>query len=188
MPSQSFAVANERQYQSILSSNGTVFRFNLVIKKRLETLENGSIDVCHKFGTPVHKTNHDIPEEYKKRWRIENNFKSVEQMRARTGSRNHSIRVFMFFLSMTVCNLWYTAVNMMESKRRRRVKINITAGVFWHCSLYWSKSICISKQGIGVLPAMCAIGAHFQLLMWMYSPRHKGMRITPSSSSPSLMQ
>ena len=65
---------------------------------------------------------------------VENNFKSVEQMRARTCSRNHSIRVFMFFLSMTVCNLWYTAVrkmnNMMETGRRRRVKINITANVF----------------------------------------------------------
>ena len=33
----------------------------------------------------------DVPEEYKKRWRIENNFKSVEQIRARTGSRNHAI-------------------------------------------------------------------------------------------------
>ena len=35
---------------------------------------------------------------------------------------------------MTVCNLWYTAVrkmnDMMETKQRRRVKINITAGVF----------------------------------------------------------
>ena len=40
----------------------------------------------------------------------------------------------MFFLSMAVCNLWYTAVrkmnNMMETGRRRRVKINITADVF----------------------------------------------------------
>ena len=52
----------------------------------------------------IKRTMKDVPEEYKKRWRIENNFKSVEQMRARTGSRNHSIRVFMFFLSMTVCN------------------------------------------------------------------------------------
>ena len=60
--------------------------------------------------------------------------KSVEQVRARTGSRNHSIRVFMFFLFMTVCNLWYTAVqkmnDMMETRRRRRVKINITSDVF----------------------------------------------------------
>ena len=44
------------------SSNGTVFRFNLVIKKRLKETKDGRkwevSDVCHKFGTPVHKTNH----------------------------------------------------------------------------------------------------------------------------------
>ena len=121
------------------SSNGTVFRFNLVIKKRLKETKDGRKWKYLTYATNlerqyIKRTIKDIPEEYKKRWRIENNFKSVEQMRARTGSRNHSIRVFMFFLSMTVCNLWYTAVqkinNMMETKRRRRVKINITAGVF----------------------------------------------------------
>ena len=121
------------------SSNGTVFRFNLVIKKRLKETKDGRKWKYLTYATNlerqyIKRTIKDIPEEYKKRWRIENNFKSVEQMRARTGSRNHSIRVFMFFLSMTVCNLWYTAVrkmnDMMETKRRRRVKINITAGVF----------------------------------------------------------
>ena len=45
----------------------------------------------------IKRTMKDVPEEYKKRWRIENNFKSVEQIRARTCSRNHAIRVFMFF-------------------------------------------------------------------------------------------
>ena len=49
----------------------------------------------------IKRTMKDVPEEYKKRWRIENNFKSVEQMRARTCSRNHAIRVFMFFLSIS---------------------------------------------------------------------------------------
>ena len=121
------------------SSNGTVFRFNLVIKKRLKETKDGRKWKYLMYATNLERqymkrTIKDIPEEYKKRWRIENNFKSVEQMRARTCSRNHSIRVFMFFLSMTVCNLWYTAVrkmnNMMETKRRRRVKINITANVF----------------------------------------------------------
>ena len=92
-------------------------------------------DVCHKFGTQYMKrTIKDIPEEYKKRWRIENNFKSVEQMRARTGSRNHSIRVFMFFLSMTVCNLWYTAVRkinkIIEIKLGRHAKKNMASNVF----------------------------------------------------------
>ena len=121
------------------SSNGTVFRFNLVIKKRLKETKDGRKWKYLTYAANlerqyIKRTIKDIPEEYKKRWRIENNFKSVEQMRARTGSRNHSIRVFMFFLSMTVCNLWYTAVrkmnNMMETGRRRRVKINITADVF----------------------------------------------------------
>ena len=121
------------------SSNGTVFRFNLVIKKRLKETKDGRKWKYLTYATNLERqyiklTIKDIPEEYKKRWRIENNFKSVEQMRARTSSRNHSIRVFMFFLSMTVCNLWYTAVrkmnNMIETKLRRRVKINITADVF----------------------------------------------------------
>ena len=121
------------------SSNGTVFRFNLVIKKRLKETKDGRKWKYLTYAANlerqyIKRTIKDIPEEYKKRWRIENNFKSVEQMRARTGSRNHSIRVFMFFLSMTVCNLWYTAVrkmnNMMETGRRRRVKINIIADVF----------------------------------------------------------
>ena len=121
------------------SSNGTVFRFNLVIKKRLKETKDGRKWKHLMYATNlerqyIKRTIKDIPEEYKKRWRIENNFKLVEQNRARTGSRNHSIRVFMFFLSMTVCNLWYAAVrkmnNMMEIWRRRRVKINITADVF----------------------------------------------------------
>ena len=121
------------------SSNETAFRFNLVIKKRFKETKDGRKWKYLTYATNLEHhyiklTIKDIPEEYKKRWRIENNFKSVEQVRARTGSRNHSIRVFMFFLFMTVCNLWYTAVqkmnDMMETRRRRRVKINITSDVF----------------------------------------------------------
>ena len=121
------------------SSNGTVFRFNLVIKKRLKETKDGRKWKYLTYATNlerqyIKRTIKDIPEEYKKRWRIENNFKSVEQMRASTGSRNHSIRVFMFFLSMIVCNLWYTAVRKMnkaiEIKLGRHVKKNMTANVF----------------------------------------------------------
>ena len=121
------------------SNDGTTFRFWLVIKKRLKEKKGKRRWEYLMYATNVERqyikrTMKDAPEEYKKRWRIENNFKSVEQMRARTCSRNHSIRVFMFFLSMTVCNLWYTAVrkmnDMMKTRRRRHVKINITADVF----------------------------------------------------------
>ena len=71
------------------SSNGTAFRFNLVIKKRLKETKDGRKWKYLTYATNLERqymkrTIKDIPEEYKKRWRIENNFKSVEQMRART--------------------------------------------------------------------------------------------------------
>ena len=121
------------------SSNGTVFRFNSVIKKRLKETKDGRKWKYLTYATNlerqyIKRTMKDIPEEYKKHWRIENNFKSVEQIRARTCSRNHAIRVFMFFLSMTVCNLWCMAVRKMnkaiEIKLGRHVKKNMTANVF----------------------------------------------------------
>ena len=121
------------------SGDGTTFRFWLVIKKRLKEKKGKRRLEYLTYATNVERwyikrTMKDVPEEYKKRWCIENNFKSVEQMRARTGSRNHAIRVFMFFLSMIVCNLWYTAVRKMnkaiEIKLGRHVKKNMTANVF----------------------------------------------------------
>ena len=93
------------------SNDGTTFRFWPVIKKRLKKKKGKRRWEYLTYATNVERwyikrTMKDVPEECKKRWRIENNFKSVEQIRAHTGSRNHAIRIFMFFLSMTVCNLW----------------------------------------------------------------------------------
>ena len=121
------------------SSNGTTFRFWLVVKKRLKEKKGKRRWEYLMYATNaerwyIKRTIKDVPEEYKKHWRIENNFKSVEQTRARTGSRNHAIRVFMFFLSMTVCNLWYTAVRKMNKaigiKLGRHTKKNMAANVF----------------------------------------------------------
>ena len=121
------------------SNDGTTSRFWLVIKKRLRKKKGKRKWEYLTYATNVERwyiklTMKDVPEEYKKRWRIENNFKSVEQMRACTCSRNHAIRVFMFFLSMIMCNLWYTAVRKMneviEIKFGRHAKKNMTANVF----------------------------------------------------------
>ena len=73
------------------SNDGTTFRFWLVIKKRLKET-NGKkrweylMHATNVERRYIKRTMKDVPEEYKKRWRIENNFKSVEQIRARTGS------------------------------------------------------------------------------------------------------
>ena len=93
----------------------------------------------------IKRTIKDIPEEYKKRWRIENNFKSVEQMRAHTCSRNHAIRVFMFFLSMIVCNLWCMAVRkinkVLKIKFERHAKKNMAASAFLVLPIVLAKRI-----------------------------------------------
>ena len=118
------------------SGDGTTFRFWPVIKKRLKGKKGKRRWEYLTYATNaerwyIKRTMKDVPEEYKKRWRIENNFKSVEQIRARTCSRNHVIRVFMFFLSMIVCNLWYAAVRkineVIEIKLGRYAKKKNTA-------------------------------------------------------------
>ena len=159
------------------SNDGTTFRFWPVIKKRLKETKGKRRWEYLMHATNVERqyiklTMKDIPEEYKKRWRIGNSFKSVEQIRARTGSRNHSIRVFMFFLSMTVCNLWYTAVRkinkVLKIKFGRHVKKkNMAANVFLVLLTVLARKIIKSaRQEIRILSAVCAVRVHFQLLTW----------------------
>ena len=64
---------------------------------------------------------------------IENNFKSVEQIRARTCSQNHSIIVFMFSLSGRVQPVVYgSAKNEQGDKDRlgRHAQKHMAANVF----------------------------------------------------------
>lgn len=121
------------------SKDGTTFRFWLIIKKRLQEKKGKRTWEYLTYATNVERwyikrTMKDVPEEYKKRWRIENNFKSVEQMRARTCSRNHASRIFMFFFSIAVCNLWYTAARKINKVFKircgRHVKKNMAASMF----------------------------------------------------------
>ena len=91
------------QYE-MRSNDGTTFRFRLVIKKRLKEKKGKRRWEYLTYATNLERWRikraiKDILEEYKKRWRIENNFKSVEQIRARTCSQNHAIRVYVFSLS-----------------------------------------------------------------------------------------
>ena len=71
------------------SNDGTTFRFWPVIKKRLKETKGKKRWEYLMHATNVERqyikrTMKDVPEEYKKRWRIGNNFKSVEQIRVRT--------------------------------------------------------------------------------------------------------
>ena len=53
-----------------------------------------------------------VAEEYKKRGRIETGYRCMEQMRSHTASRNVSVRIMLFCMTVIMYNLW-----MHERKR-----------------------------------------------------------------------
>ena len=79
----------------------------------------------------------DVPETYKKRWRIENGYKSIEQIRPVTYSRNHAIRTLMFYVAVIACNMRYAANADARERavldgvpRRRALKIRMFLSKF----------------------------------------------------------
>ena len=50
-----------------------------------------------------------IADLYRKRWGIENSYKSYEQLRPWTTSNNYSVRILLWFLPFVLCNIWMIA-------------------------------------------------------------------------------
>ena len=57
-----------------------------------------------------------LPKDYRMRWGIETGYSGIEQLRARTTSRNHSLRLLYLFYSMILYNAWLIA-NLILAKR-----------------------------------------------------------------------
>ena len=95
---------------TMVAGDGTTATFWLVIKKRMQ-VRHGKRTWRHLvFATNVQRCEiksviRDVPATYKKRWRIENAYKSVKSIRPMTTSRKHSIRTFLMFISIVQCNL-----------------------------------------------------------------------------------
>ena len=116
--------------------SGGEFTGWLVIKKRLVTKDGERKYEYLAFITNVpprliDEIFDDVPETYKKRWRIENGYKSIEQIRPATYSCNHAIRLLMFHVAVMACNMWYAANAAAREQalldgmpRRRALKIH----------------------------------------------------------------
>ena len=52
---------------------------------------------------------HRVAEFYRRRWGIENSYKSYEQMRPRTTSTDYSVRILMWFMPFLLYNIWVLA-------------------------------------------------------------------------------
>lgn len=57
-----------------------------------------------------------LPKDYRMRWGIESGYNGIEELRARTTSRNHSVRLLYFYYSMILYNSWLLA-NLVLAKR-----------------------------------------------------------------------
>jgi hypothetical protein len=63
-----------------------------------------------------------LPKDYRCRWGIESGYVGVEQLRARTTSRNHSLRLLFLYYALILYNVWLL-VNLQLAKRFLRIPL-----------------------------------------------------------------
>ena len=110
---------------------GNSARFNLVLT-RSNRYNDESADIYDKYL--VFATNLDvkyalnqisrIPQEYKKRWGIETGYRQIKQIRPRTTSRNHLIRILLFYVSLFMHNMW----TILKDKSYGTITVRILLG------------------------------------------------------------
>jgi hypothetical protein len=61
-----------------------------------------------------------LPDDYRRRWGIETGYAGVEGFRARTTSRNHSLRLLYFYYALVLYNAWLLA-NVIMARRFSKI-------------------------------------------------------------------
>ncbi len=98
---------------TITNRKGKTASFNLVIVPSAMHGQEGKtvVEQYVAFATnlPFSNALHEIDTaspDYRKRWGIETGYRQIEQIRAKTISRNQDIRLLVFFVSVFVYNMW----------------------------------------------------------------------------------
>lgn len=125
------------------STDGNGFMFNLVIFKKLIVVDKKRTWKYVTLATNMPrrvliKELDGLLEVYGQRWTIENNYKSVESCRAKTCSRNHAKRTFLFYMSLIECNLWYltnlelkaSVKGGVRARRRKAASLHVKLKAF----------------------------------------------------------
>ncbi len=114
-----------------IQSGSEKFTFNLVLIRDNARKKDGTMfDRYHAFATSLpYESERDvvkyIPEQYKKRWGIETGYRSAKSIRPRTASRNPSVRMLLFVLSLVLNNIW---IGLRRTVGRQRYHVTL-AGV-----------------------------------------------------------
>ena len=114
---------------TVTAGNGDEFVHTLLISEKVEIVKRGKDKGKRKTVYLVYATNMPmgaarravkaIPAAYKKRWAIETGYRVVEKIRARTKSNCTQARIFMFFFTMTINNVWAMENHAADVERAR---------------------------------------------------------------------
>ncbi len=96
-----------------------------------------------------------LPKDYRTRWGLETGYIAVGQLRARTTSRNHSIRMLYFHYALILYNAWLLANLILASRfnvfhliKEPIIRLQLLKDVFHRMIV---ESILIEAYGIGAL-------------------------------------
>ncbi len=121
---------------TMTSQDGSKFTFNLV----LAYIEKDND--CHAFAANVMYSDpfsmlERVTKEYKKRWGIETGYRCMEQMRPHIASKNASVRIMLFCITVIMYNLW-----MWERERAaqdRELALDMMLSCLMTRSVLWQK-------------------------------------------------
>ena len=114
---------------TVTAGNGGTLTHTLIIIEKREIAKKGkdkgklrAVYLVYATNMPVglaRKAIKEIPAAYKKRWAIETGYRVVEKIRARTKSNCTQARIFLFFFTMTVNNVWALQNHAADIERAR---------------------------------------------------------------------
>ena len=91
------------------SSDGARFKCTLIISSAKDGDGHVAfVTNCNK-DSYTQETLSALPEEYRKRWRIETGYRDAKRVMPRTTSRNDAIRLALFYISLILSNIWMLA-------------------------------------------------------------------------------
>ncbi|MBS7615119.1 transposase [Candidatus Bathyarchaeota archaeon] len=120
-----FRTGKEQVRRFSLKKDGETVNFNLTIH-RLRKSKKGLKNILELYGAfatnigpkKALKAWSQLPEDYRKRWGIETGFRVGKSFRAKTTSRNETVREIYHQYAIVLENLW-TLHNMGEAKRQK---------------------------------------------------------------------
>ena len=107
----------------------------------------------------IHSVIKPLPEEYQNRWSIEAYYRQTEQVRIRTRSRLFQLRLFLFYFSAIVANMWVQANCIIPGGRKSSLatKLDILLEDFAHVLGLYSPEYDRSRRHLSTVPKMARV-------------------------------